>query len=395
MASSAKPSPSPRTSGPVAGTELGRLGTRRGRATPPAAAGLPAVELDQIREPMLRAAAESVAVDWTNDLGDAIDSGEVRDTLTALGTAVDRAVHGEAPAEDPRIATTLARRLLDLLRARLLRGRETDAASATALLTTLEALERVREAAEPDWSQYFSSRLTGPDGLDLVVEVAHDLRSPVTSVIFLAETLARGQSGEINDLQKRQLRLIYSAALGLSSMASDVIELARGGDQLVEREASPFSVAEILESVTDMVRPIAEEKGLVLRTEAPPSDHRLGRPVALSRVLLNLTTNALKFTDEGFVEIMTRATGRTHVEFSVRDTGHGISDEALASLYQPFRRTRARAGRSGYYFSGTGLGLAMCRKLVEAMGTELQLETKAGWGTRFYFTIDLPPATHL
>ncbi len=253
----------------------------------------------------------------------------------------------------------------------------------------------VRAVIEPDWSQYFSSRLSGPDGLDLVVEVAHDLRSPVTSIIFLAETLSRGQSGEVNDLQKRQLRLIYSAALGLSSMASDVIELARGGDQLVERELSPFSVAEILESVTDMVKPIAEEKGLTLRFTPPPTDHRLGRPLALSRVLLNLTTNALKFTDEGFVEINTRARGLSRVEFSVRDTGHGVSDEALANLYQPFRRTRARAGRSGYYFSGTGLGLAMCRKLVEAMGSELKLETRAGWGTRFYFEADLPPASHL
>jgi signal transduction histidine kinase len=107
-------------------------------------------------------------------------------------------------------------------------------------------------------------------------------------------------------------------------------------------------------------------------------------------VLLNLTTNALKFTDEGFVEISTRAKGLVGVEFSVRDTGHGITKEALANLYQPFRRSRIRTARGGYLFSGTGLGLAMCRKLVEAMGSELKYESRADWGTRFYFELDLP-----
>jgi signal transduction histidine kinase len=72
-----------------------------------------------------------------------------------------------------------------------------------------------------------------------------------------------------------------------------------------------------------------------------------------------------------------------------------MSEDALASLYQPFRRTRSRQHRGGYYFSGTGLGLAMCRKLVVAMGGELAFETQPGWGTRFSFKIALPPASQL
>lgn len=350
-----------------------------------------------IRNETLREVARDVESHWENNLGDAIDMEEVRAALAWIATSIDDAEHGtKAPGGGPA-GTVLGRHLLDLVRAGVLErwAEAPKSPEAQTVLRFVRAAEQVRESIEPDWSQYFSSRLSGPDGLDLVVEVAHDLRSPVTSIIFLADTLGRGQSGEVNELQKRQLRLIYSAALGLSSMASDVIELARGGDQLVERELSPFSVAEILESVTDMVRPIAEEKGLFVRFESTPTDHRLGRPLALSRVLLNLTTNALKFTDEGMVEITTRARGLTRIEFSVRDTGHGISPEAQANLYQPFRRTRGRAGRSGFYFSGTGLGLAMCRKLIEAMGSTLQYETKPGWGTRFFFELELPPATHL
>jgi signal transduction histidine kinase len=347
--------------------------------------------------PALRAASERVLTAWRNERGDAISTGEAADVMQWVVRATESAWAGDPiPGEVPK-AAVLAQRLLQLLRAELLAAPE-DAVAApapTVTLAILRAIEQVREALEPDWSEYFTTRLMGPDGLELVVDVAHDMRSPLTSVLFLAETLQRGQSGEINEVQRRQLGLIYSAALGLSSMAADVIELARGSDQLVEKEPAPFSVTAVMESVRDIVRPIAEEKGLTIALVPPASDNRLGRSQAVSRVLLNLTTNALKFTDEGYVEIAARLSGLARMEFSVKDTGHGISAEAMSNLFQPFRRTQARAGRSGYYFSGTGLGLAMCRKLVEAMGSELKFETRPDRGTRFFFELDLPPASNL
>src|SRR5256885_3781351 len=118
------------------------------------------------------------------------------------------------------------------------------------------------------------------------------------------------------------------------------------------------------------------------------ADERLGHPVALSRVLLNLTTNALKFTDRGYVEVVTRETGAARVEFSVRDSGRGIDPALLHTLYRPLRPAGAASGR---VFSQTGLGLATCRRLVEAMASELKVESRAGWGTRFFFELDLPP----
>ena len=115
----------------------------------------------------------------------------------------------------------------------------------------------------------------------------------------------------------------------------------------------------------------------------------MGHPVALSRVLLNLTTNALKFTNEGYVEIVAEEVGPAAVRFAVRDSGKGMSaDTVITGLFQPLRRA---VGRSGHSFSQTGLGLTMCRRLVEAMGSHLQVETRAGWGTRFYFELNLPP----
>src|SRR5207245_888874 len=139
----------------------------------------------------------------------------------------------------------------------------------------------------------------GTDG-DMAIVPA--LRTPLASILFLSETLQNGQSGDVNEMQRRQLGLVYSAALGLSSLVSDAIELVHGGDRLVDDLPCPFSVAQTLEAVRDMVRPMAEEKGLSVRILPPAGDHRLGHSVALSRVLLNLTCNAIKFTEQGFVE---------------------------------------------------------------------------------------------
>jgi signal transduction histidine kinase len=235
--------------------------------------------------------------------------------------------------------------------------------------------------------------LEGPNGLDLVVEMAHDLRSPLTAILFLTEQLKGGQNGPMNDDQRRGLGLIYSAALSLCATASDVLELARGGNRLVDREPAPFSLVEVFTSVRSMILPIAAEKGLEVRLVQPVQERRIGHARALSRVLLNLATNAVKFTDQGYIEISGRPVdSTTRLEFSVRDSGPGIEPETLRVLYQPFRRS---ASGPEQHFSSSGLGLVICRKLVKAMGSQLKVETCPGSGTRFLFRLDLPPADDL
>src|SRR2546430_8770308 len=123
---------------------------------------------------------------------------------------------------------------------------------------------------EPD---NLAACLSSPGGLELVVEMAHDLRSPLTSILFLAEALQRGQSGPVTDAQRRALGLVYSAALSLCGAASDVLELAQGGNRLVDRRPEPFSVSEGFASVRDMILPLAAEK---------PLEGRLGHPVPRS-----------------------------------------------------------------------------------------------------------------
>jgi signal transduction histidine kinase len=339
----------------------------------------------------LHQAVLTTQAQWERAIEHASGAEEVTTHLAQLSTAVRQNLIGPIaePAEVPK--TPLARRLLGIMRGAFLERAQAlpTAPDSGQLLRLLAAMEQVSQRLEADWAQHFTDRLSAPDGLELVVEVAHDLRSPLTSILFLAETLQRGRSGAVNPVQERQLGLIYSAAFGLSSVASDVIELARGGDRLVDLDPIPFSISDILESVRDIVQPIAEEKSLTVRLSTPEADFRIGHPVALSRVLLNLTTNALKFTAEGFVEVVARQTGARRVEFTVRDTGRGIPPQSMATLFEPFRR-RQKPGE--YAFSGSGLGLSICRKLVEAMGSNLQVETEQGAGTRFFFELDLPLA---
>ncbi|HEX6616404.1 MAG TPA: HAMP domain-containing sensor histidine kinase [Gemmatimonadales bacterium] len=351
----------------------------------PSAGGIAPALWEALRESVLWAEAE-----WERAIEHASATDEVTTHLAQLSQAVREQASGHSPDLGDLPRNALSRRLLGLMRGAFIeRAQALPSPDPGQLLRLLAAIEEVSERLEADWSQHFADRLSGPDGLELVVEVAHDLRSPLTSILFLAETLQRARSGPVNPVQERQLGLIYSAAFGLSSVASDVIELARGGDRLVDLDPIPFSVTDILESVRDIVQPIAEEKSLAVRLATPPTDFRVGHPVALSRVLLNLTTNALKFTAEGFVEVTARETGPRTVEFSVRDTGRGIPPQSMATLYEPFRR-RQKPGE--YAFSGSGLGLSICRKLVEAMGSRLEVETAQGQGTRFYFVLDLPLA---
>lgn len=276
--------------------------------------------------------------------------------------------------------TPLDREVLDSLRKEFLRELHTE--------TSIEGrqLLRVLSAFETVAARQAVLRKPKPNivGLEALVEVAHDMRSPLTSILFLVDAIRTAKSGPVTTVQERQLGLIYGAALGLSTLASDLIDLVRGGGGLVEGNPAPFSIAEVLCGVKDLVTPIAEEKGLRLECAAPCTDGRVGYAAALSRVLLNLTTNAVKFTDSGSVRIECIEAGRTRVQFSVIDSGRGLPQDVRRSLFSPFTHSRGRMR-----FSNSGLGLSICRSLLAAMNSELRVETGTDQGSRFSFELEL------
>jgi signal transduction histidine kinase len=359
---------------------------RAGRAAPAEPPPRPPAEL------ALEEAVERVARRRSDWAPEALDPGDGERVLAWIqGAAIDE---GQAAGLDGWAAgeRTLARRLLDLIRHDLLEreGRLPD----DQMLGLLRSLERIRARVAPPPQQILATRLMGANAPELVMELAHDLRSPLTSIMFLAETLRRGQSGQVNDVQRQQLGIIYSAALSLTTVASDLIDLSREDTFLTEDAAAraTLSLRDLFDSVRNMVAPMVEEKRIDLLTLTPDHDYRLGNVVSLGRVLLNLTANAIKFTEAGSVELVAQEVGGRKVEFSVRDTGRGMDAETLDRLFEPFHRSRSR---TGFHFSDTGLGLTLCRRLVELMGGTLEVETRLGWGSRFYFEIEMPRGTRV
>src|SRR5579859_1446879 len=339
--------------------------------------------------PAIQDIAAGDALRHANELGNP-SSAEITEILVIVTANVLETQITPDAVLDARAQSPLGRRLLQAMKHEVMRSWRMYGITETQLPSLLLALERVREGMENDPARAFASQLGG-EGIKLLVEVAHDMHSPLASVLFLAETLQRGESGPVNELQRRQLGLICTAAFALSSVGKDIIDLERS-DLLLEPKPVPFSVTSVLEAVRDIVRPIAEVKQLTVRVEPPQVDERLGHPVALRRVLLNLTTNALKFTERGFVEITEHEERPGWVEFGVRDSGRGIDPAVMPTLFDPVRRApageRDACGRK--LFSNTGLGLTICRKLAEAMGSVLRVETHLGRGTRFFFELELP-----
>lgn len=224
---------------------------------------------------------------------------------------------------------------------------------------------------------------------ELLVAVAHDMRSPLGSILLLVERMRCGASGPVTPAQERQLGLVYSAAFGLSALASDMMELAHGGARLLGPAPVAFSLTAVLHAVRDVVQPIAEEKGLALRFSALRDDVRVGHPAALTRVLLNLVTNALKFTSNGSVTVtVTASADRTDgVRFQVDDTGRGMPASVMARVADGCTRA---PGVDGHAFSSAGLGIDICRKLLQAMDSSLSFSALEPVGTRAAFSLALP-----
>ena len=240
--------------------------------------------------------------------------------------------------------------------------------------TELPVLEPPSEQDDADRA------LRGGRALELVVELAHDLRSPVAAILALTELIEGGfDANPLSAGQKRQLGLIRSAALSLTSTASDVMALARRGGGLVGPQPMKFSIDAVLREVQAMLSPIAEQRGLDLVIRTSGRTERVGHPRAVGRLVLNLATNALRYTNEGRVEVSVKAGQGDRVEFSVLDTGPGLPPEGSTGPMGPDRA-----------FSTSGLGLMICRRVLKELNSELKSESKKGVGTRFWFELDLP-----
>ena len=311
------------------------------------------------------------------------------DVLAVLADAIVCRVFDGVDADLVLYAwTPEAPSLLSALRHELLCGRSRREWSATDLLQSVTAVERLSAALEGDVAVRFAQQFSGRDAQQRLVEVAHDMRSPLNAILLLVERMQQGHGGSVSNTQQRHLALVYSAAFELASMANDLMDVARGGARLLAEPPRAFSISHVLRSVRDVVQPVAGERRLSLRFSSPPSDQRLGQESALQRVLLNLTTNALKFTTIGSVTVeVQQCIDPNALLFVVEDTGRGMPPSQLDDIFKSISVPRTASPES---FSADGLGLALCRKLVTAMRGELVVESRVDHGTRFTFSLMLP-----
>ena len=322
---------------------------------------------------------------------DAAPAGELDAFFTTLRDSLDAILaRTGSPRQLPRSLATdhiLERVRLEFIDAVHAADRE-HAAEALDVLAALGAVQRSRVAkgASRGDDGYLASDRAA---VELTTEIAHDVRSPLSAILFLVDMLRSGRAGPITSAQARQLGIIYGATFGLNQLATDIIDHVNG-DRLVEPAPVAFAVTELLYSVRDILAPMTEERQLEMRLSTVQDDGRIGFPTPLHRVLLNLAANALKYTPKGSVTISARQLAGSRVEFSVVDTGPGIPRRLQARLFQPFRSEGHDHRR---LFSSSGLGLTICRDLVAMLGGELRLTSAAGKGTRFSFSLDLPFAS--
>lgn len=314
---------------------------------------------------------------------------EKRTMLSVLADAIVACAEGGSVHDfAPYAWTPEAPAILEALRHELLCGRTRQQWADHDVLTVVTAIEGLRVALDGDVAVRFGEQFAGREAQQRLVELAHDMRSPLNAILLLVERLQHGHNGPVTGAQQRHLALVYSAAFGLSGMANDLMDLARGGARLLGEDPRAFSVADVLRKVRDVLQPLAEERGVSLRFSSPPADKRVGQVSAIHRVLLNLATNALKFTTVGSVTVLVQQeTEPDLLTFIVEDTGAGIPPSEMEQIFPQADDARGPASKT---ISTGGLGLAICHKLVSAMQSELHAESRIDHGSRFRFTLRLP-----
>ena len=220
-----------------------------------------------------------------------------------------------------------------------------------------------------------------------LANISHEIRTPMNAIIGYAQIMQH--NSELPDDLRQAADTILNSGDHLLKLINEVLDISKIEAGRMDLNEGDFDLQQLLKSLALMFELRCREEHLQWQLQRPPGGVI---PVCadegkLMQVLINLLGNAVKFTQEGGVTLAVTAEGDDRFRFEIRDTGQGITAEEQEALFQPFQQ-----GQAGVEQGGTGLGLAVSRQLVDLMGGELALESVAGEGTRFYFSLSLRPA---
>jgi signal transduction histidine kinase len=222
-----------------------------------------------------------------------------------------------------------------------------------------------------------------------LANMSHELRTPLNAIIGFTGTLLMRLPGPLNRAQERQLQTIQSSGKHLLSLLNDLLDLAKIESGKVELKFDSVVCQEVIGEVVTLLRPLAEQKGLTFAVQQPAHAVVVGTDRrALHQILLNLTNNAIKFTEQGSVTLalgQREDGGRTLTELAVIDTGVGIRPADQAKLFCAFTQVDASTTRR---FEGTGLGLHLSQKLAHLLGSRIEFESHFGQGSTFKLMLE-------
>ena len=224
---------------------------------------------------------------------------------------------------------------------------------------------------------------------EFLANMSHEIRTPMNSIIGFSELL---QDTDLSIVQKQYLDIILSSTKGLLDIINDILDFSKIEAGKLELEIIQTDIIDLIEHTSDLIKYSSNEKKveLLIGIDSEIPQFAMVDPVRLRQVLVNLLSNALKFTEKGEIELkaslIKKEGKRGSIRFSVRDTGIGISEKQIGKLFKAFSQADSSTTRE---FGGTGLGLVISAQLVKKMGGKLEVKSIPGEGSEFYFTVEI------